>query len=167
VLYAVRTNNIISKRGFMTESKKLVDQLKKIYNGDAWYGSSFREILADISATKAESKPLSSAHSIWDLTLHIVAWESAVLRRTNNDPANLSNEEDWPAVNDTSEAAWAATLESLRSGQNRLLERISTLSDSDMEKTAAGQSYSIQFMLQGVIHHDLYHLGQIALLKRA
>ena len=44
---------------------------------------------------------------------------------------------------------------------NQLLDKISTLKDSDLDEKAAGQSYSIHFMLQGVIHHDLYHLGQI------
>ena len=151
----------------MTEAKKIVDQLKPIYNGDAWHGSSFREILSDISAAKAAAKPLPSAHSIWEITLHIAAWESAVLRRTGDDPANLTDAEDWPPVNDTTDGAWAHTLEALEAGHNRLLERISALSDSDLQKTAAGQSYSVHFMLQGVIHHDLYHLGQIALLKKA
>ena len=85
----------------MTEAKKLVDQLKPIYTGDAWHGSSFREIFSDISAAKAAAKPLPSAHSIWEITLHIAAWESAVLRRTKDDPANLTDAEDWPPVNGT------------------------------------------------------------------
>src|SRR5882672_702358 len=139
----------------MTEAKKLVDQLKPIYTGDAWHGSSFREIFSDISAAKAAEKPLPSAHSIWEIALHITAWESAVLRRTKADPANLTDAEDWPSVSDPTDAAWATTLEALESGHNRLLERISSLTDADLEKTAAGQSYSIHFMLQGVIHHDL------------
>jgi uncharacterized damage-inducible protein DinB len=151
----------------MTEAKKLVDQLKPIYTVNAWHGSSFREIFSDVSAAKAAAKPLPAAHSIWEITLHIAAWESVAVRRTKDDPANLTDAEDWPSVNDTTEAAWAKTLEDLEAGHNRLLERISALSDADLQKTAAGQSYSIQFMLQGVIHHDLYHLGQIALLKKA
>src|SRR5437016_4338663 len=108
----------------MTEAKKLVDQLKPIYTADAWHGSSFKEIFSDISAARAAAKPLPSAHSIWEITLHIAAWESAVLRRTKDDPANLKDAEDWPPVNDTTDAAWAKTLESLESGHNRLLERI-------------------------------------------
>ena len=75
----------------MTEAKKLVDQLKPIYTADAWHGSSFKEIFSDISAARAAAKPLPSAHSIWEITLHIAAWESAVLRRTKDDPANLTD----------------------------------------------------------------------------
>src|SRR5690242_14160459 len=103
----------------MTEIDRLVDQLKHIYVADAWHGSSFKEIFADITAKQAAAKPLDSAHSIWEITSHIAAWESAVVRRTNNDPANLSDAEDWPPVTDPSEAAWAHTLESLKSSQNR------------------------------------------------
>ena len=151
----------------MTEIDGLVDQLNRTYFADAWHGSSIKEVLSDITAAKAAAKPLGSAHSIWELVLHIAAWESAVWRRTNEDPANLTDKEDWPAVSDNSEAAWARTLESLEAGHNRLVDRVKTLSKSDLDKNAAGQSYSIRFMLQGVIHHDLYHLGQIALLKKA
>ena len=150
----------------MTEVNRIVGQLKAAYEGPAWHGPSVKEVLAGINAAKAASHPSNGAHSIWELTLHIATWESAALRRLNGDPANIPDEEDWRQSADTGEAAWEDTLGALDSGHNNLIEKISSLTDADLEKTATGQSYNVYVLLHGVIHHNLYHAGQIAILRK-
>jgi len=150
----------------MSEVTRIVDQLNHAFEGNAWHGPSVKEILSDVTAGKAAARPVHGAHSVWEVALHIAAWESAVLRRLSGDAARLSDEEDWPPVKNTSIDAWQETLEALERGHRHLAEKVSTLTDSDLNKTATGQSYSVYFMLHGVIQHDLYHAGQIAILKK-
>lgn len=141
--------------------------MKRAYEGIAWHGPSVRELLNGVTAETAAARPLAGAHSIWEIVLHSAAWEAAVRRRLQGQPIELTPEEDWPAVTDTGEAAWQAALAALDAGDRQLREAISHLSDADLDKTVEGQPYTIYFMLHGVIQHDLYHAGQIGLLKKA
>jgi uncharacterized damage-inducible protein DinB len=151
----------------MKEIERIKDQLKRAFEGEAWHGPSIRELLADVTAEKAAAKPLAGAHSIWEVVLHIAAWEGAVRRRLAGETIELSTEEDWPPVTDTSEAAWRGALATLENGHHELRRTISRLDDSQLEDIVSGQRYSVYFTLHGVIQHDLYHAGQIALLKKA
>lgn len=87
----------------MTEVERIVDQLNRAFEGEAWHGPAVVEILEGITAPQAAARPLHGAHSIWEITLHIAAWERAVLRRLHGERAELLTEEDWPAVPMTDE----------------------------------------------------------------
>jgi uncharacterized damage-inducible protein DinB len=151
----------------MSEKKRLNDQLKRAFEGTAWHGPSVSEVLAGVNAQQAAAHPIAGAHSIWELALHIQTWERVGRRRIQEFvPIEVSDEEDWPAVNDTSEAAWARTLEELRSNHQALRAAIRELDEARLEEIVPGTTYSVYFLLQGVIQHDLYHAGQIALLKK-
>ncbi len=115
----------------------------------------------------AAKKPLPHAHSIWEIVLHIAAWEKAVRRRLEGEVVTLSDEEDWPPVNDTSEMAWKNALATLENGNKQLRETILRLNDARLNDIVPGKNYSAYYMLHGVIQHDLYHAGQIAILKKA
>ncbi len=151
----------------MEEIKRLADQLKRAYEGEAWHGPSLREVLAGVTAEMAAKKPLPHAHSIWEIVLHIAAWEKAVRRRLEGEVVTLSDEEDWPPVNDTSETAWKNALATLENDNRQLRETILRLNDARLNDIVPGKNYSAYYMLHGVIQHDLYHAGQIAILKKA
>jgi uncharacterized damage-inducible protein DinB len=78
----------------------------------------------------------------------------------------ISPEEDWPLIEDVSEESWARTVESLREEHESLVGALSSLSAERLGETVPGRSYNFYTLLHGVIHHDLYHLGQIAVLKK-
>ena len=59
----------------MTETFRLADQIRRAFEGNAWHGDSLLEILADVSAKTAATHPIKNAHSIWELLLHIAAWD--------------------------------------------------------------------------------------------
>ncbi len=151
----------------MQEIKRIVDQLKRAYEGEAWHGPSLRELLNGVTAETAAKKPLAHAHSIWEIVLHIAAWENAVRRRLEGEVVTLSNKEDWPPVNNASETAWKNALAALQASNEQLRETILHLNDARLSDIAPGKKYSVYYMLHGVIQHDLYHAGQIALLKKA
>ena len=152
----------------MSELKRLNDQLKRAFEGKAWHGPSVSDVLAGVTAEQAAAHPITGAHSIWEVALHIATWERVGRRRIEEFiPIDVSDEEDWPTVEDTSDAAWSNTLDDLRRNHEALRAAIRALDETRLEDIVPGTQYSVYFLLQGVIQHDLYHAGQIALLKKA
>ena len=154
----------------MTEIERISDQFRRAFDGSAWHGPSVLALLEDVSASQAAAQPIPSAHSIWQLVNHIAAWEGACLRRLNGDPAQLTDEEDWPAVTDTSDVAWQQTKQALVATHQQLLQKIAELDDARLDQPIISDSsttYSTVYVtLHGGVQHDLYHAGQIALLKK-
>lgn len=152
----------------MTETHRINSLLKRAFQGPAWHGPSLRELLEGVTAEQAAARPIVGAHSIWELVNHVIAWEQITKRRLEGDPVNdVPDEVNFPPVADASEQAWPTTLESLAASNQSLRDSIKQIDDAKLEEMAAGQSYSNYAMLHGVIQHDLYHAGQIALLKKA
>ncbi len=155
----------------MSEVARISDQLQRAFNGEAWHGPSVLKILNGVTAEQAAAHPIPGAHSIWELTLHIAAWENACRRRLKGDPAQLSDGEDWPSIEDTGEEAWQATQQHLRDNHQALLDAIAALDDSNLDRpiieNAETPFSSVYVTLHGAVQHDLYHAGQIAILKKA
>ena len=150
-----------------TELKRIEDQLKRAFEGGAWHGPSVLEVLKDVTAGQAFARPLPGAHNIWDLVLHIAAWEDACRRRLEGDRAELSDSEDWRAISDTDEAAWERVKALLIDGHRRLRAAIAATDESRLNEPILPGMPSVYVTLHGVIQHDLYHAGQIAILKKA
>jgi uncharacterized damage-inducible protein DinB len=151
----------------MTEIERILDQSRRAFAGDAWHGPSLIAILDDVTASQGASRPFSDAHSIWELVAHIAAWERAGVRRLGGDRADLSDEEDWPSIPETSVAAWDRTKEMLTKGHEEFENAVSRLDDSKLDQRIIAGLPSIYVTLHGIIQHTLYHAGQIAILKKA
>jgi uncharacterized damage-inducible protein DinB len=151
----------------MEETRQISDQLERAFRGEAWHGPSVLEVLSDVTADTAGAYPLKGAHSIWEIVLHIVAWERLAQEALEGAalPKELPAEEDWPKVGDCSYEAWEHTLQIVEEQHRRLEVAVSNLQDSDLSTIVTGRSYSVYFLLHGIIQHDLYHAGQISLLK--
>ena len=96
----------------MTEIDRILDLLKRAFEGHAWHGPSVREVLAGVTAEQAHARPVPNGHTIWELVRHIAVWEDVGRRRLKGDRAQIkiSSTEDWPPPEDTSEAAWESAL---------------------------------------------------------
>lgn len=151
----------------MTEIERIVDLMERAFDGQAWHGPSVMELLSDVDADQAAARPLKGRHTIWELVLHIAAWETVVRRALSGEKViSLSEEEDWPPIRSQSEAAWRQAVDELKRVHRGLVEAVSEFSESRLNDTVGGGSYSFYRMIHGVIQHDLYHAGQIAILKR-
>jgi len=150
----------------MIEINRIVDQLQRAFDGEAWHGPAVLEILEGITAGQAAARPFPGAHSIWELVLHIAAWERACRRRLGGDRAQLSGAEDWPKVTDTSEQAWGQAKEALRQAHEELCNAVSEMDESRLDQPIVEGMSSVYVTLHGVIQHSLYHAGQIAILKK-
>jgi uncharacterized damage-inducible protein DinB len=153
----------------MSETARLADQIRRAFDGDAWHGDSVLELLANVDAQTAAAHPIKGVHSIWELLLHVTAWDDAVLRRTGGTAVKLSDEENFPLVNDTSEAAWRKTVEQVKQKHDALVKAVGAFPDSRLLEPVPGKPqkyYDHFYMFSGVVQHELYHAGQIALLKK-
>jgi uncharacterized damage-inducible protein DinB len=151
----------------MSEVSRILDQLKRVFAGPAWHGPSVTEILEETTFKQAAARPLTGAHNIWELVLHISAWERAIVRRLQGDRAQLVDEENWPAVEAMTDEAWQRTRQTLRLGHEELSAAIAGLKDEQLDQPIIEGMASVYVTLHGIIQHDLYHAGQIALLKKA
>jgi len=154
----------------MTETVRLADQIRRAFEGNAWHGDSLGELLADVNAKTAATRPIKNAHTIWELLLHIAAWDDAVRRRTGGTAVTLSDEQNFPPVKDTSEAAWRQAIEFAKNTHNELIKAVAAFPDSRLHGQVPGKTesyYNYFYMFSGIVQHELYHAGQIALLKKA
>ena len=154
----------------MTETVRLADQIRRAFEGNAWHGDSLGELLADVNAKTAATRPIKNAHTIWELLLHIAAWDDAVRRRTGGTAVTLSDEQNFPPVKDTSEAAWRQAIEFAKNTHNELIKAVAAFPDSRLHEQVPGKTasyYNYFYMFSGIVQHELYHAGQIALLKKA
>jgi uncharacterized damage-inducible protein DinB len=151
----------------MTEAGRVAEQLRNAFEGEAWHGPAVLELLADVDAATAAAHPLPEVHSIWELVLHIAAWDDAVNRRIVLKRAlQLNNAENFPVVQDKSAAAWKKAVAHVKRTHAELLRTVTALPDQRLTERVPGKKYDIRFMLEGVAQHELYHAGQIAILKK-
>jgi uncharacterized damage-inducible protein DinB len=150
----------------MNEKEQQLDELRRIYEGDAWHGDSLTEILAGITSENAFAKPIPAAHSIWELVLHITSWNETFSARLSGNPVTKPVDGDFPAIAETGERSWQEALQKLRMSQEHLVEAIRKQEESDFSKQFGDRDYTLSFFLHGILRHIVYHSGQIAILKK-
>ena len=147
-----------------TEIDRILEQLKRAYSANAWHGPAVLEVLESVSAESARRRPIQSAHSIAELVSHIAAWKVIVRRRLEGEKFDVTPEMDWPAVADAP-GVWEGALANLDRAHAHLRESIARFDAARLDQAPAGGS-SAYVLMHGIIQHDLYHAGQIALLKK-
>ncbi len=152
-----------------TECLRIADQLRRAFTGDPWHGDPLRKLLDGIAGQQASSRPVVSAHTIWELVLHIEIWTRAALESTQGVPMPklYGTEKDWPAVTDTNVAAWDVAVGSLFITAEQLARTIAGFGDDRLQETVPGRQYDFYYLFHGIVQHSLYHGGQIAQLKKA
>jgi uncharacterized damage-inducible protein DinB len=150
-----------------SESELLAEQLRRAFEGDAWHGPAVLELLADVDAATAAARPIPNAHSIWELVLHIAAWDAASLRRLDGKVCQPEGSDNFPIPPQPTAAAWRKAIAGCRRTHNLLVKTVRALPQSQLRERVPGKKYDFSFMLQGVAQHELYHAGQIAVLRKA
>ncbi|HKC65998.1 MAG TPA: DinB family protein [Pyrinomonadaceae bacterium] len=151
----------------MNEVEKIEDQLRRAFEGEAWYGDSLDEILAGVTAEQAAARPIHQVHSVIEIILHLAFTEDVMRRRIEGEDAGFSEGEDLFYVEEASEDAWMDAKAKLKASHRKLIEVVHSLKEEDLERNVIGRNHSIYFLLHGLIQHQVYHAGQIAVLKKA
>lgn len=150
-----------------SESALIAEQLRHAFEGDAWHGPALLELLQDVDAAAAAAKPLPDVHSIWELVLHIAAWDQAARFRIGGETVQPTGTANFPVVPKPTAAAWRKAVTQAKRTHDVLVKTVKGLSESRLRERVPGKKYDFYFMLHGVAQHELYHAGQIAILKKA
>jgi uncharacterized damage-inducible protein DinB len=151
----------------MSETTRIADQARRAYAGKAWHGPSLKFLLRGVTAPQAAARPIPGAHTIWELVLHIAAWDRVAAQRIRGGKkTSLPARENFPEVTDTSDAAWKKTLASLEQANRDLRVAIAACPSNKLDRKLGGGDYSFYVTMHGAVQHDLYHAGQIAILKK-
>lgn len=152
----------------------LRDNLLNVWVGNPWYGSSGRKILDGITAADAAARPVAGVQNIWETVLHLIAWSEEVANSVRGGVSNVPTRGDWPKLPEpANEDAWKHTLAELGAARQAVLDALEQSHEEDLhllvkEAATAGQAqHSRAQTLAGLVEHDVYHFGQIALLKKA
>lgn len=152
----------------MSQIDRLADQLVRGFRGSAWHGPAVAETLAGIDAAVAAARPPAGGHSIWEIVRHMTVWIDVPRRRIDGERlVDLPAELDWPPVVDRSADAWRAAIAALEDAHEALLARVRRLADANLDDPVAGSDPTVHGMLLGVLQHNAYHAGQIAILRKA
>jgi len=158
----------------MTETARLSDLVTAIIDGDPWYGSNILTLLETVSARAASAHPVPGTHSIWELVVHMTAWTDEVRARLAGQRAGQPQAGDWPAVTDTSDAAWTRAVTALADAHARLAADVRAVDEGTLDAPVGdtrdpedGTGLTQYRTLHGLVLHTAYHGGQIALLAKA
>lgn len=144
----------------MDEIVRIHTLLKTSFDGQApWHGPSVMKVLAQVNPEKIHH-PHNGSHSAAEL--HMVAWRNFVIHKLQGeDSYEVSESDNFPPP-----VPWPQAINRLLKSQEKLLLAVSAFPAHQLDDPVPHRSYSFAIMLHGIVHHDLYHLGQINLLTR-
>lgn len=153
----------------MSRGQRVAEAIERSISGPMWHGPALTDLVGDVTAEQAAAHPISGAHSIWELVHHVTAWAEIVRTRVVSpvSTGEPTTEQDWPPVHNTSAEDWRTAVERMKESHRELAADVATLDDSRLIGRVPGRDHSVLVMLHGVVEHDAYHGGQIAILKRA
>lgn len=158
----------------MPERDRLLDSLRRVHDGTPWHGPSRADVLRDVTAAEAAYRPSADAHTVWEIVLHMRSWTEEVLKRAQGSVPGEPEHGDWPAMpSPHNDANWRATLTSLNEAHAALLRFVAAMPESkratlvaDRPDDAPESGITQRAMIRSLAEHDVYHTGQLALLKR-
>jgi len=148
-----------------------VERILKHYDGvmtgnAAWHGDPVWQILDGISAQQAAARPLPSAHTIWEIVMHMIFWEDVAAKRLTGKSAGLVDELNFPAMPAVTEENWRKTLDGFRASNQSFRQALARLDPAKMNDLTAAGKRTYYGEAHGIIEHHVYHAGQIVLLSK-
>ncbi len=150
-----------------TESEGITEQLRRAFYGDAWHGPAVLELLSDVDAETAAARPIPNVHSIWELVLHIAVWDRVACRRLAGEKCQPTGDANFPPVTKVNAVAWRKAVAETKRAHDVFVKTVAALPDARLWDRVPGKRYDFYHMLHGLAQHELYHAGQIAILKKA
>ncbi len=149
-----------------SEIRNIIRLLENTFDGSAWHGPSILNILNEVNAERA-FKEFDNIHSIAELVQHMTTWRKfAVQRLRGNHQYEIGEFEDWKKILRNDENTWREIKKQFLQSQQELLETLDGINDLKLTELVENKAYDYYTMLHGVIQHDIYHGGQISLLKK-
>jgi len=148
--------------------KKIIENLQTVFNDHPWYGYSVMKILQSIPAEHINNS-FKDGNSIAQILDHILAWRTFSIESLKGNfsfKIEINSSNDWNKNKHYSLEEWQQSIEQLKENQATLIELVESKSDELLESIIPERKYTYLTLLENSIQHDLYHLGQIALLNK-
>jgi len=157
------------RKGKKSDSVLLIDMLEQAFDKKAWHGTNLKGSLRGLKPDQLLYRPQPKRHNIWEIALHTAYWKYTVYRWLTNAkrgsfPRKPSN---WPNIPENTDLkAWRKDLTLLRNRHVKLIEAVTEFPSTKLFDQIKGTAWNYAKLIYGVASHDLYHAGQIQLLKR-
>jgi len=156
-------------RGNRMVVSSLLEQLDEAYDRQSWHGTNLRGSLRGLGSDQALWRPTPDRHNVWEIMIHAAYWKYAARRRFTGEKRGAFPRKgsDWfPSPPSPTEKQWREDLGLLGESHRRLRDEVARLTDADLHRRAPGSKETIARLVRGIAAHDLYHAGQIQLVKR-
>ncbi len=152
-----------------TEVLRIQKMISRHWDGPMWHGGNLQELLNGITFQNAFVKPAGFKHNIFEYIQHMICWRKFTIENLQDNSAysvEINSETDWVTSYEASEQTWNKALKELANTQQQLASTLDSLSDSKLDELVPGKKFKWYVLLHGVLHHDIYHSAQIALIKK-
>jgi uncharacterized damage-inducible protein DinB len=144
--------------------KNIIRQLNEIHDGALWFDECFRNKIDKLTDDEALTRPIPQIHSVAELVSHCLAWRKECMLRFKDLRTELMNSpDDWKNNIELSKAGWTELKNSFYESRTELIHLIENQDDTFLEKINPVSDCTYHYLIEGIIHHDLYHLGQIGI----
>ena len=150
--------------------QNIIHQLQEIQNGKVWMGVTFDSRLKIIGDHNAFIRPLPDLHSVAEIISHLTTWRKETIIKIKTGKGSLTDdcEENWRSNKILKEKGWENLLYEYKTSGSQLVALLSTKEDSFLEELYYDSDfkgyYKYVFVVNGMLHHDIYHLGQLGII---
>jgi len=147
----------------------LLDALDEAYDRRSWHGTNLRGSLRGLSRDVLRWRPAPDRHNVWELVVHAAYWKYVIRRRLTAEKRGgfaLEGSNFWVRPQDDTDAAWKLDLALLAAEHRALRDAVARFPTARLMQPAAGSPFTYAALIRGAAAHDLYHAGQIQLLKK-
>ncbi|HEX8060509.1 MAG TPA: DinB family protein [Cyclobacteriaceae bacterium] len=145
-----------------------IKNFKQLYESGAWFGDTYMEKLADVTEKEAFTPPVKGVHTIAELVAHVIYWRSPIIKKLKGQKdyvGSVDSPENWVSLDKLKAKGWKAILNDFSESQKQLTTLLETTKPSFLkEEYSPGNSWD--YVVDGIMQHDVYHLGQLALVKK-
>lgn len=142
----------------------IIRQLNEIQDGSLWFDQSFKDKIDNLSEEEALTRPIPLIHSVAEHVSHMLEWRKECIRRYHGVKTELMNApDDWKDNSELREIGWSSLKKSLYNSRSELIDLIINQDDTYLQNRFLDTDYNFHYLIEGIIHHDLYHLGQIGI----
>jgi uncharacterized damage-inducible protein DinB len=152
------------------EINLIINKYNKVYMGSPWYGNSLMSILNKVDPGKVFVKPSGKkTNSIAEITAHIIGWREFLLSRlSEKHEFHLTQKEtfSWKRIDNNEKTVWKNLLKRMEVIQNEIIKILDNSDDEILSLRVRDRKFKMKYLLDGVLQHDIYHIGQVAALNK-
>lgn len=148
----------------------IINQLCDVQDGKNWMGSNFNKKLVHITEDSAFIRPIPNLHSVAEIISHLTTWRKETILKIKTGKGSITDdaEENWLSKDKLEEISWDTILSSYHNTLSELIALLETKDDRFLKEkycdTDFKDHYEYQFVIYGMLHHDIYHLGQLGII---